>query len=66
MLRGVRQRCVISPWLFNLFVDGVIRQLIERFSDVVKMCIDDVKWKLTFLFTDECAYCRKGKNGKRK
>ncbi len=24
---GLRQGCVISPWLFNVYVDGVVREL---------------------------------------
>ncbi len=24
-IQGVRQGCVMSPWLFNLYMDGVIR-----------------------------------------
>ena len=27
---GVRQGCVISPWLFNLYMDGVMRELQAR------------------------------------
>ena len=24
---GVRQDCVMSPWLFNLYMDGVVREV---------------------------------------
>ena len=24
---GLRQRCVMSPWLFNLYIDGVVSEV---------------------------------------
>ena len=24
---GLRQRCVMSPWLFSLYIDGVVREV---------------------------------------
>ena len=24
---GLRQGCVMSPWLFNLYIDGVVREV---------------------------------------
>ncbi len=27
---GLRQRCVMSPWLFNVYMDGVIREVHAR------------------------------------
>ena len=27
---GLRQRCVMSPWLFNVYMDGVVRQVNVR------------------------------------
>ena len=27
---GLRQGCVMSPWFFNLYVDGVVREVYAR------------------------------------
>ena len=27
---GLRQGCVMSPWLFNLYIDGVVREVNDR------------------------------------
>ena len=27
---GLRQDCVMSPWLFNMYMDGVVREVNER------------------------------------
>ena len=31
---GLKQGCVMSPWLFNLFMDGVMREVREKIDDV--------------------------------
>ena len=31
---GVRQGCVMSPWLFNVFMDWVMKEARERVGDV--------------------------------
>jgi len=53
--RGVRQGCVMLPWLFNLFMDGVVREVKARAGDVgIELCMDEAKWKLnTLLFADD-------------
>jgi len=52
---GMRQGCVMSPWLFNLFMDGVVREMKAKVGNVgVEMSIDKSKWKLnTILFADD-------------
>jgi len=52
---GVRQGCVMSPWLFNLFMDGVVREVKARAGDGgIELCTDEAKWKLnTLLFADD-------------
>ena len=42
-------------WLFSLFMDGVVREMKARISNVgVELCTDDAEWKLnTMLFADD-------------
>ncbi len=47
---GVRQGCGMSPWLFNLFMDGMVREIKTKLSNVcVERSIDDTKRKLNFV-----------------
>ncbi len=44
---GVRQGCVMSPWLFNIYMDGVMREMRGKVGDVVLL---GVTWeRLAFL-----------------
>ena len=35
--KGVRRGCVMSPWLFNVYMDRIVREAKERFSGGVKL-----------------------------
>ncbi len=51
----VRQGSVMSPWLINLYMDGVIREMKAKAGDAkVEMCVNNGKWVLnTVLFADD-------------
>ena len=35
--QGVRQGCVMSPWLFNLYMDNIVREARQKFVGGVQM-----------------------------
>ena len=35
--QGVRQGCVMSPWLFNTYIDGIIREAMDKFVGGVQL-----------------------------
>ena len=48
--QGVRQGCVMSPWLFNVYMDHILREAKERFSGGVKLEDRNVQF---LLFADD-------------
>ena len=56
---GVRQGCVMSPWLFNLYMDGVIKELLMGMEmEGVKMKMNGAEWKVPcLLYADDLVLC---------
>ena len=53
---GLRQGCVMSPWLFNLYIDGVVREVNARALGRGLKLVDgnDNEWELNqLLFADD-------------
>ena len=53
---GLRQGCVMSPWLFNLYIDGVVREANARVLGRGLKLVDgsDNEWELNqLLFADD-------------
>ncbi len=51
---GVRQECVMSPWLFDIFVDGCMREMKSKVVNVgSKLRLNGEVWSVvTCLFAD--------------
>ena len=47
---GVRQGCVMSPWLFNIYIDGIIREAMDEFVGGVQLSNTKVQ---VLLFADD-------------
>lgn len=53
---GVRQGCVMSPWLFNVYMDGVVREVYARTRGVGVNLLNEAgeRWVLSMLlFADD-------------
>ena len=62
---GLRQGCVMSPWLFNMYMDGVVRQVYNKINGIgVGINMGGVRLVLSqLLFADDTTcdgrLCRK-------
>ena len=48
--QGVRQGCVMSPWLFNVFMDGIMRETKEKLQGGVQLTTTNLQ---LILFADD-------------
>ena len=58
--RGVRQGCTLSPWLFNLFMDNVMREARGSFVGEVQLSTGEVG---VLLFADDMVVMADSKEG---
>ena len=56
--QGVRQGCVLSPWLFNVFIDRIMREVKERLQGGVQLTTTLVQM---LLFADDIIVCTEKK-----
>ena len=56
---GVWQGCVMSPWLFNLYMDGVMKELMAgAMGEGVRMVENGREWRLPcILYADDLVLC---------
>ncbi len=61
---GLRQGCVMSPWLFNIYMDGVMREVKGKVGEVgVKLYNEKRKWVLnSILFADDTMLIAENEN----
>ena len=60
---GVRQGCIMSPWLFNVYMDGVMKEVGKR---GVRFLVDGREWRLSgLLYADDLVLCGKSEVGLR-
>ena len=63
---GLRQGCVMSPWMFNMFINGVVREVNSRVNGMgVKMNEDgEREWVMSQLLFADDSYRSSGRIGR--
>jgi hypothetical protein len=64
---GLRQGCVMSPWLFNIYMDGVVREVKDIVGNVgIKLMNEEIDCHLTqLLYADDTALLSETETGLR-
>ena len=60
--QGGRQGCVLSSWLFNVFMDRIMREVMDRLQGCVHLTATTVK---ILLFADDIVVCMEKKDMER-
>ncbi len=57
----LRQGCVMSPWLFSVYMNGVLREMKASVCNIgADLCMNNPEWKLsTVLFADDTVFIAK-------
>ncbi len=60
----LRQGCVMSPWLFNIYMDDVMREIKGKAGEVgIRMYVEGRTWVLnSILFTDDAVLIVENEN----
>ena len=61
---GLRQVCVMSPILFNVYMDGVMREVRGRLRQDMTLSMEGRRWKLPYLlYADDTLLFSESENG---